>query len=394
MELTLVNIALIVAASQSFLLSVLVYQKHRSLFANRFLAALMLSYTLILLHIFFQDARVYQKIPLLYTLVGVTIAAAQLQYLYIKYLLRQLKSFIRSDWVHFLPFIIVEIILFGLIVSGRYDLSEVMIAEPATTPFVLRLFNWILIAQGMAYMTASIRLLVRYNRHLKDVLSSSVEEIQMTWLRNITVAGLSAWILFFIEDFFLSQGINLSNFVFVSAVFAVYVYAMGFVGLMKSEIFSTPEAEEAMHEVSEIDTDDRSLSSSSKYKKSGLTEESAKQIEKQLIALMEKEAPYRDADLTLSRLAHLLSITPHNLSEVINSTQQKNFYDFVNGYRITQVKQDLADPAKHHLKILSIAFDAGFNSKASFNTLFKEHSGTTPSEYRKSFVPETSVTGE
>ena len=80
------------------------------------------------------------------------------------------------------------------------------------------------------------------------------------------------------------------------------------------------------------------------------------------------------------------NIPPHNLSEVINSRLKKNFYDLVNGYRIEQVKKDLSDPAKSHLKILSLAFDAGFNSKATFNTLFKESTGQTPSDYRKSIL--------
>ena len=59
------------------------------------------------------------------------------------------------------------------------------------------------------------------------------------------------------------------------------------------------------------------------------------------------------------------------------------FFDFINEYRLDEVKQALTDPAKQHLKILAIAFDAGFNSKTSFNTIFKKHTGMTPSEYRQ-----------
>jgi AraC-like DNA-binding protein len=380
MDMTLPNIALIVAASQSLLLSVLIFQKHRSLFANRFLGALMLAYTVILLHILFQDIGLYRSVPILYVMAGVTLAAAQLQYLYTKYLLHQIQSLRRGDWFHFLPFIAAEIALIVAIVSGAIDLSDVMIADPTTTPLFFRMFNWILIAQGIVYMTAGFRMIVRYNRHVKDV-ASSVESVHMNWLRNITVAGMSAWFLFFVEDLLLTQGVNVSNFVLVSVVFAVYVYAMGFVGLMKSEIFASPDIKKTMRQITEIDEADDNASM--KYEKSGLTEEAAERIVSQLLEIMNRQMPYTDPSLTLSHLAEMIAVTPHNLSEVINSRLKKNFYDFVNGYRIDQVKKDLIDPVKQQLKILTIAFDAGFNSKATFNTLFKEKTGMTPSEFRK-----------
>jgi len=380
MDMTLPNIALIVAASQSLLLSVLIFQKHRSLFANRFLGALMFAYTVILLHILLQDLGIYRDFPILYVMAGVTLAAAQLQYLYTKYLLHRINSFRRTDWLHFLPFFAAEITLCVAILSGAIDLSDVMVADPTTAPLFFRIFNWILIAQGVAYMTAGFRMIIRYNRHVKDV-ASSVETVQMNWLRNITAAGMSAWLLFFVEDLLLTQGINVSNFVLVSVVFAVYVYAMGFAGLMKSEIFASPDVEKTMQQITEID--EATEHSPLKYEKSGLTEEAAERIVLQLLDMMDRQMPYTDPSLTLSQLAEMIAVSPHNLSEVINSRLKKNFYDFVNGYRIDQVKKDLVDPAKQHLKILTIAFDAGFNSKATFNTLFKEKSGKTPSEFRK-----------
>ncbi|MBI2430035.1 MAG: AraC family transcriptional regulator [Ignavibacteriales bacterium] len=379
MDMTFANIVLIVAAAQSFLLSTLIYQKHRALFPNRFLALLMLSYTIILLHLLFQDNGVYRIFPIIYLVVGVPLVVAQLQYLYTKYLLNRTERFVRRDLLHFLPFGIFETGMIIAFFSGSVDFSDAAISDPTTTPRFFRIFNWLLIAQGSIYMGVSYRLIVRYNRHLKDVVSS-VEQVQMTWLRNITLAGISAWILFFIEDLLLTQGINLSNFVFVSVVFAVYVYAMGFVGLLKSEIFASPDVERTMHEISEIDH--AGEPSATKYEKSGLTEETAQSIVTRLLELMEKEKLYTHPSLTLSQLSEKLSVSSHNLSEVINSQLKKNFYDFVNGYRIEQVKKDLVDPSKQHIKILSLAFDTGFNSKATFNTLFKEVTGRTPSEYR------------
>jgi AraC-like DNA-binding protein len=68
---------------------------------------------------------------------------------------------------------------------------------------------------------------------------------------------------------------------------------------------------------------------------------------------------------------------------VINTQFNQNFFDFVNTYRVEQAKRDLMDSKKRELKILAVAYDAGFNSKTSFNTLFKKHTGLSPSEYRE-----------
>ncbi len=84
-----------------------------------------------------------------------------------------------------------------------------------------------------------------------------------------------------------------------------------------------------------------------------------------------------------SRLAEMLSISPHNLSEVINTRLHQNFFDFVNEYRLEQAKREPANSDKTHIKILAITYDAGFNSKSSFYSLFKKHTGLTPSEFRQ-----------
>ena len=122
---------------------------------------------------------------------------------------------------------------------------------------------------------------------------------------------------------------------------------------------------------------------SKKYGKSGLSDERARQIEKELILLMNREKPFLNSNLTLNQLSDILSVTPHNLSEVINTRLKQNFFDFINTYRIEQVKTDLKNPDKMHLKVLAIAYDAGFNSKTAFNTIFKKTTGKTPSQYRQ-----------
>jgi AraC-like DNA-binding protein len=77
----------------------------------------------------------------------------------------------------------------------------------------------------------------------------------------------------------------------------------------------------------------------------------------------------------------MLDVPRNQLSGVINQVHGKNFYEFVNLYRINEVKRLLTDPKNKHLKLISIAYDAGFNSKASFNRIFKQMTNMTPSKF-------------
>jgi len=96
---------------------------------------------------------------------------------------------------------------------------------------------------------------------------------------------------------------------------------------------------------------------------------------------METEKPYLEPKLTLSSLADELEISANHLSQVINQYEEKNFFDFVNSYRVEEYKERATDPAYQNFSILAIALDSGFNSKSSFNQVFKKFTGKTPSQY-------------
>jgi AraC-like DNA-binding protein len=97
---------------------------------------------------------------------------------------------------------------------------------------------------------------------------------------------------------------------------------------------------------------------------------------------MEREQPFTDGELTIQKLAEMLSIPAPHLSQTINERLGKSFPDFINSYRVDQAKKKLLDPSLKHLSILGIAEEVGFNSKSSFNSVFKKHTGMTPSEFR------------
>jgi AraC-like DNA-binding protein/putative methionine-R-sulfoxide reductase with GAF domain len=104
---------------------------------------------------------------------------------------------------------------------------------------------------------------------------------------------------------------------------------------------------------------------------------------KQLEGLMRVKKIYRDPNLSLSSTAESLGISPCYLSSMVNSLLNKSFIDFVNEYRIADVKRNLNTEAFAHYTIVSVGLEAGFNSKSAFYSAFKKHTGITPLEFKK-----------
>jgi AraC-like DNA-binding protein len=110
------------------------------------------------------------------------------------------------------------------------------------------------------------------------------------------------------------------------------------------------------------------------------------EILKNVKSFMTEKEPYLDASLSLHDLSRQTKIPSRELSLAINHELNKHFFDFVNEYRIEKAKQMLTDPDKKEFTVLEILYDVGFNSKSSFNTAFKKHTGYTPTEYRKNYA--------
>ena len=118
-----------------------------------------------------------------------------------------------------------------------------------------------------------------------------------------------------------------------------------------------------------------------RYQKTQLNGINLEAIHQRLQELMLEQKLYRDEELRLSSLAEELLISPNQLSRILNERYNKNFNEFINYYRIEESKKLLLDDPQR--TILSIAFEVGFNSKATFNSQFVRFTGMTPSEFRK-----------
>ena len=98
---------------------------------------------------------------------------------------------------------------------------------------------------------------------------------------------------------------------------------------------------------------------------------------------MQSSRPFLGPELTLDELAAQLSVKPKMLSQTINELLNQNFFEFINHYRIEEAKRLLTNPKDKKITVLEVMYEVGFNSKSSFNTIFKKNTGLTPSEFKK-----------
>ncbi|AXT61945.1 helix-turn-helix domain-containing protein [Aquimarina sp. AD10] len=124
-------------------------------------------------------------------------------------------------------------------------------------------------------------------------------------------------------------------------------------------------------------------SQSKEFKKTSFSLQEQEKHMKNVLEYMEEKKPYLDHEIKQSDIAKNLDMSVHLFSEVLNACFKKNFNSFINLYRVDQAKQLMKNPRYKHYKILAIGYEAGFPSKTSFNRVFKNLVGLTPTEYQK-----------
>ncbi|HEY1405594.1 MAG TPA: AraC family transcriptional regulator, partial [Spirochaetota bacterium] len=122
-----------------------------------------------------------------------------------------------------------------------------------------------------------------------------------------------------------------------------------------------------------------------KYESSLLASSDKERYAELIRAFMNENRPYLDPSLTLKKLADKMNLPHHHVSQVLNEGFKKNFFDFINSYRIEESKRIMQEDKKK--TIIEILFSVGFNSKSTFNSAFRKHTGMAPKEYRKKFSP-------
>jgi AraC-like DNA-binding protein len=289
-----------------------------------------------------------------------------LLYLYVKALTDRNFVFRKKTLLHFVPAALVVLYLTPFYLqSWEYKHASL----PNKNWYYVR--SALVITQVFVYLVFTIVMLVRYSSRVKTQSTSSERSI-LFQVRFLVASFLGLWVLGLIRygiDLRYSSPDQLSQTVWILplAVTGIF-YALAYFGLRKPEVLSGPEQ----------------VPREKKYEKSTLTPERSQKYLRRLQDAMEIEKVYTDGSLTLQKLAAKLSIPAQHLSQVVNEQLNQNILDYINTHRVEEAKRRLADPARKHISILAIAEEVGFNSKSSFNSVFKKHANITPSEFRKS----------
>ncbi|MCK6542236.1 helix-turn-helix domain-containing protein [bacterium] len=278
-----------------------------------------------------------------------------LLYWYVATMTDQMPSSKFLLYLHFIPTLIFYLVLIPFFLRPVEEKIWVYRNEGAGYETLDTLRMGMIILSGTIYIIWSAILLSRHKRRILNRFSYE-EKINLQWLRILTWGLGAVWLLIFVSDEVLSVGVT------------IFVFMIGFFGIRQSRIFKTTEInlEEPEKE---------------KYAKSGLTKETAETLYAGLMRLMNEDAVYQKNDLSIYDLATRLDVHPNYLSQVINELEKKNFYDFVNQYRLNHFIKLISDTRNRHLTFLALAYESGFNSKSSFNRYFKKATGKTPSEY-------------
>lgn len=287
-----------------------------------------------------------------------------LLYFYSKSLINPgLKLKWRQLW-HILPYLFIK---FGAYLNAtQLEYDDFFIINRETwfnfTFGILSVFSFI------GYSTASLAMVHRYRLNLKNEFSTINRKVTLGWLLFVIIFYMTFMALAYVLGF-----IKYTSSIETFAVIVTYsfilglVYVFSFYGLLQQQLYGQIVEE-----------------NSKQYKNPRLSGVVIQEKIRKLERYFQENKPYLDSDFNIYRLSEQLNLSRHDLTEVINTGIGKNFYQFVNEYRVEEVKQKLKNPKYNNYSIDAIGFECGFNSKSTFYEVFKKYTGQTPSQYKLS----------
>ena len=231
--------------------------------------------------------------------------------------------------------------------------------------------------QAIGYWLAAYLALRQHQRHVLQ-LTAQPEPIDLQWLKQV-LWGLALLVGLWLNELFFHLGwvLALTPAGYLGAVFYLAYYA-----LRQPEVFafSAPVRAE-IQELWQPESPALPDPAPSSPKQARLSPSQVAYWQQRLNQLLETEKVYLEADLSLPALAQRAGLSTHELSYVLNEGFGVNFFQFINDYRVAEAQRLLASAQHQHLRLVGIAFEAGFSSKTTFNTTFKKVTGLTPSQF-------------
>jgi len=366
----LISILIYAGIVQGFYMAFLLNHNKRQNVANKYLGILLSVMSISIAHSVFVIPEIHKMLndPLRIKEPFLMLAIPFIWF-YVKKLEQPQFHFSLKTSVHFLPFVMFMSANIPAFIYGSDSAFGHFLSQNSA------LFNgtiWsVLLVQYSVYLYQIVKITQKVKVKAQQELSN-IEHVDVSWLNVF----LYAFIVVFVILVIMFAGI-IHNFgtewlnPLVSVVFALSIFVLGYKGLFQQSIFSNTDVPENIESISEETIKPKNIDVALSYN---------------LQKYMEAYNPHRDFELTLTSLAKQVNMSRNQLSEVLNCSLGCNFYDFVNKYRVEDVKQLMVNPKYKDYTIIAIAFEAGFPSKSTFNTVFKKFTGLTPSEYRNGLL--------
>jgi AraC-like DNA-binding protein len=322
----------------------------------------------------------YRNTKINYYLISLGMVLAPMIYFYVKSVTTSDFRFKKRDVWHFVPWIL---FFFAKAFIFMYDFSQLGFYETQNGPMVVN-FEWKYLSpiitllstfQMLLYLAFTFQHFFQYKSKIQQYFSNTYQ-LELNWIRNFLYVYAFIFLYGFVQIFINEVIVELSWMQkwwlqFCSALVVIYV---GIKGYFTNTIT-----------LSSLNFESRSETISSKTNAPSVAVSNEVKIKKEQIQnYFESEKPFLNPDLNLSELAKNLQMHRAELSEIINTGFGQNFNDFVNSFRVDFFKQKLSEGAHKQLSLLGIAYDSGFNSKATFNRVFKKLTNTSPTEFLKS----------
>ncbi len=356
------------SAVHGLFLAIVLWLKKRNQQANRLFALLLLSLSLHLLDYSLNISGLILAVPhLMFSSYPLLFVMAPLFYLYVR---SYLGLAVRQGWrtvLHFALAVLVflSMLPFYLLPAATKITFLETVAEDAfqTIPTEQFIIMFLQIGQFLFYAALAYRLIQQQEKTVIQFRSNgNVPKIK--WLKRSTIA-FGVFTLFYglmTSILVLQNQYRVETDYVVVLLLALLIFVIGYVALSQPHLFA------------------EGLKRGRNHKQ--LTPSSALSLQVRLEQLMIEEKPFLREELKINDVAQLLDIPAHHLSELLNNGLHTNFADFINNYRIETAKKLLLDPKRQTDKIITIAFDSGFNNKGTFNRVFKQLTGQTPSGWR------------
>ena len=364
----IISIIDILGLVQGLFLGTFIICENRSHAASRFLGVFLILYSLELLEAILIDLNLINIFPFLNFLpLNFYFIQAPLFYLYSLYVIGQEIN--PRKYLILIPGVLEFLIfLFLFILPSQIKLQ---LLDNSIFMFLLMVILTCAIPYSLYFMIKTYRVMQKSKKLIKNYLADSLGKM-IDWIKWMSICLICLLLMSGIMLFIDNDSFELYTYSLFSIINIVFIFTLGVFGIRQNRVLWKLSAFSSQHRFLIFDLENEKLLK--------------KDFEKLRGSIISEEQ-FKNPQLTLSSLSKSVKMLPRYVSKLINQYSGHNFNMFINMFRVEEAKKLLHDDKTKHLNMLGIAYDSGFNSKASFYKVFKQITGTTPLRYKMSKSP-------